>query len=93
MMLTKNFENEKVLVALSVISSFDLYFQVRGVRMIEQARKYPPGSEVIMTGINIPDMVQIIKEHGLVPVPIDYDLETMNPKSFDDVKAAITDKV
>jgi len=44
-------------------------------------------------GINIPDMVQIIKEHGLVPVPVDYDLETMAPKSFDEVKAAITDKV
>ena len=58
-----------------------------------QARKYPHGSEVVMMGINIPDMVQIIKEHGLVPIPVDYDLETMNPKSFDDVKAALTDKV
>lgn len=46
-----------------------------------------------MTGINIPDMVQIMKEHSLVPVPVDFDLTTMAPKSFDDVKAAITDKV
>lgn len=46
-----------------------------------------------MMGINIPDMVQIIKEHGLVPVPVDYDLETMSPKSMDDVKNAITPKV
>lgn len=57
MMLTKNFEKEKVLVALSVRSSFDLYFQVRRARINLKARKYPPGSEVIMTGINIPDMV------------------------------------
>jgi len=48
MMLTKDFEKEKVLVALSVRSAFDLYFQ---------ARKYPHGSEVVMMGINIPDMV------------------------------------
>jgi hypothetical protein len=46
-----------------------------------------------MTGINIPDMVQIIKEHGLVPVPIDYDLDTMTPKNYDDVKNATNEKV
>jgi hypothetical protein len=46
-----------------------------------------------MMGINIPDMVQIIKEHGLVPIPVDYNLDTMHPKSFDDVRSAITDKV
>lgn len=46
-----------------------------------------------MMGINIPDMVQIIKEHGLVPVPVDYDLDTMSPISFDEVKNAINEKV
>jgi hypothetical protein len=46
-----------------------------------------------MMGINIPDMVQIIKEHGLVPIPVDYNLDTMHPTSFDDVRSAITDKV
>jgi hypothetical protein len=46
-----------------------------------------------MTGINIPDMVQIMKEHGMVPVPIDYNLDTMHPVNLDDVKSAITDKV
>jgi perosamine synthetase len=63
------------------------------VNLTFQARKYPKGSEVVMMGINIPDMVQIIKEHGLVPVPVDYDIETMSPKSFDEIKEAITDKV
>ena len=46
-----------------------------------------------MMGINIPDMVQIIKEHGLIPVPVDYDLETMSPKSIEEIKEAVTDKV
>ena len=46
-----------------------------------------------MTGINIPDMVQIMKEHGLVPVPIDFDIETMKPLRMDDVKDAINEKV
>ena len=44
-------------------------------------------------GINIPDMVQIIKEHGLIPIPIDYDLNTMHPKDTNDIKLAINDKV
>ena len=46
-----------------------------------------------MTGINIPDMVQIIKEHGLVAVPVDFDLETMAPKNYDDIKNAVNEKV
>ena len=46
-----------------------------------------------MTGINIPDMVQIIKEHGLVPVPIDFDIDTMNPIRMDDIKDAINENV
>lgn len=44
-------------------------------------------------GINIPDMIQIMKEHGIVPVPVDYDLETMSPKSYDEIKNAVTSKV
>lgn len=40
--------NERAVVTFSVRSVLDLYLQVR---------KYPPGSEIIMTGINIPDMV------------------------------------
>jgi len=44
-----------------------------------------------MTGINIGDMIQIIKEHGLVPVPIDLDLYTMAP-SLEQIQAATTPK-
>lgn len=46
-----------------------------------------------MMGVNIPDMIQIIKEHGLIPVPVDYNIDTMTPNNWDDVKALTTDKV
>ena len=46
-----------------------------------------------MMGVNIPDMIQIIKEHGLIPVPVDYNIDTMTPNNWDDVKALTSDKV
>ena len=33
----------------------------------------------VMTAINIPDMVKVIREHGLVPVPVDIDPHTLAP--------------
>ena len=44
-------------------------------------------------GINIPDMIKIIQEHGLIPVPVDYDIDTMAPANFNDIKTLTTDKV
>lgn len=46
-----------------------------------------------MMGINIPDMIQIIKEYGCVPIPVDYDLNNMAPSSWEAIKEACTDKV
>ena len=46
-----------------------------------------------MTAITIPDMVQIVKYHGLVPVPVDLDPDTMAPVSPEAVESLITDKV
>jgi hypothetical protein len=46
-----------------------------------------------MMGVNIPDMIQIIKEHGLIPVPVDYNIDTMTPNNWDDIKALTSDKV
>jgi hypothetical protein len=46
-----------------------------------------------MTAINIPDMYQIVKEHGLIPVPFDFDLETMHPKGVEEFKTLINDNV
>ena len=56
------------LVTLSVRSAWDLYFQVK---------KFPKGSEVLFTGVTIPDMVRIAEEHGLVCVPVDLDPATI----------------
>ena len=41
----------------------------------------PKGSEVVMTGINIPDMVYILEHHDLKIVPVDLDLETLEIES------------
>jgi dTDP-4-amino-4,6-dideoxygalactose transaminase len=60
----------------------DLYLQVRN---------FPPGSEIIMTGINIPDMLKIMQEHKIVVVPVDLDIATMKP-SVEDVKKALSPK-
>jgi hypothetical protein len=46
-----------------------------------------------MMGVNIPDMIQIVKEHGLIPVPVDYNLDTMTPNNWDDIKNLTTEKV
>ena len=61
---------EKALVCLSVRSGFDLLLQ---------CLKLPAGSEVMMSAVTIPDMVRIVKHHGLVAVPIDLDFETLAP--------------
>lgn len=46
-----------------------------------------------MSAITIPDMVAIVKKHGLVPVPFDINPDTMAPYSIDDIKESITEKV
>ena len=47
----------------------------------------------MMSAINIPDMIKIVQEHGLICVPVDFDLETMAPKNIDDFKTLVTEKV
>lgn len=56
------------LVCLSVRSGLDLLLG-------ELA--WPAGSEVIVSAITIPDIPRILREHGLVPVPVDVDPETL----------------
>ena len=57
------------LAALSVRSSLDALFN---------ALDLPEGSEVLVSAITIQDMVTIIRAHGLVPVPIDLNTETLD---------------
>lgn len=57
------------LVCLSVRSGFDATLK---------ALSFPRGSEVVCSAITISDMVKILKAHGLVPVPIDMDMDTLS---------------
>ena len=62
---------ENVIVGLSVRTIFD---------SLLLTKNFKKGSEVIMTGITIPDMVKIVESHGLKIVPIDLDMETLQLK-------------
>jgi len=44
-----------------------------------------------MTAMNISDMIKIVEEHGLIPVPVDIDPFTMAP-TLTAIKAATTEK-
>lgn len=74
--------DNNVLVLASVRTSLDLYIQAKG---------FKSGSEVIITAINIPDMPRILRMHGLVPVPIDLDMDTLKTTP-ERVEEAITPK-
>jgi dTDP-4-amino-4,6-dideoxygalactose transaminase len=61
---------EEAIVSLSVRSGLDLLLTALDV---------PRGSGVITSAVTIPDMVRIIEHHGLVPVPVDVDEQTLQP--------------
>ena len=50
----------------------------------------PEGSEVVCTAVNIPDMFDLLRHHGLVPVPVDLDPATLAPDPGA-LEAAITE--
>ncbi len=54
---------------LSVRTGFDLALQ---------ALALPPGSEILVSAITIPHMLDIITHHGLVAVPVDLDMHTLS---------------
>ncbi|MBE9228343.1 DegT/DnrJ/EryC1/StrS family aminotransferase [Phormidium sp. LEGE 05292] len=62
--------HKQVLVTLSVRTAFDLWLQ---------ALNLPKGTEVLMIAINIRDMQEIVKNHGLIPVPVNIDLDNLAP--------------
>lgn len=74
--------HENMLTTMCVRTSFDL---------ILQSLNLPLGSEVLMTAMNIPDMVKIVRYHGLTAVPVDLDWQKMTPK-VDEFKKCITEK-
>jgi perosamine synthetase len=50
-----------------------------GLDLLLAALEYPPGSEILMSAMTIPDMARIVEHHRLVPVPVDLDLDTLGP--------------
>ena len=67
-------------VNLSVRSGFDSLLTTLA---------FEPGDEIAMSALTIPDMPNIVREHGLLPVPIDVEPESMNVRP-EQVEAAIS---
>jgi dTDP-4-amino-4,6-dideoxygalactose transaminase len=74
--------SERAFICLSIRTGFDLLLQ---------ALKLKAGSEILMTELTIPDMPKIVRHHGLIPVPIRINSESLAPIS-EDLEAAITTK-
>jgi hypothetical protein len=68
------------LVCFSVRSAFELLLE---------ALELPRHSEVLMSAITHPDMARIAERHGLVPVPVDLDLDSLGPR-LDLLERAVT---
>jgi perosamine synthetase len=62
--------DKEILITLSVRTAFDLFLQ---------SLKLPADSEILISAINIRDMVEIVELHGLIPVPVDISLENYEP--------------
>jgi dTDP-4-amino-4,6-dideoxygalactose transaminase len=72
--------SDEAIVSLSVRTGWDLFLATH---------RFSPGSEILTTGVTIPDMVRIIEHHGLVAVPIAVDASRLEP-SIDELERAIT---
>jgi perosamine synthetase len=73
---------EQSFACLSVRTGFDL---------VLEALRLPPGSEIVITALTIPDMVTIIQDHGLTPVPLDIAPDTLAP-DCEELKHCLTAK-
>jgi perosamine synthetase len=52
-----------------------------GLDLLLGALDYPRGSEILVSAVTIRDMIRVIEEHGLVPVPVDLDMATVTPRA------------
>ena len=57
--------------------------------LVLRSLELPPGSEVLISAITIPDMVAIIRSHRLVPVPVDLEVADLAPR-IDALHLAVT---
>ena len=63
-------DHDEAIFFLSLRSGFDA--------CLREAR-FPPGSHILVSAITIPDILEIIRSHGLVPIPVDLDPLTLEP--------------
>lgn len=63
-------DSDAWIATLSVRSAFDLLLTSLAL---------PEGSEVLLSALTIPHMAEIVAAHGLVPVPVDLDADTLSP--------------
>ena len=80
--LRKLWSQDKTIISLSLRTTFDAL-------LIH--KNFKSGSEVIVTGINIPDMTQIIHSHGLKNVPIDIDMKSLQ-LDYNSILNSVSDK-
>jgi dTDP-4-amino-4,6-dideoxygalactose transaminase len=65
------FGTTDAIATYSVRSGFDLLLQALDLK---------PGDEVLFSALNVKGMVKVVREAGLVPVPIDLDVAHMAPQ-------------
>jgi len=75
-----DYKNSHMLTCLSVRTAFDL---------VLTSLNFPPGSEILVTDINIPDMFNIMAAHDLVPIPLPVNKNTLSI-SPEQLESAIT---
>lgn len=69
------------LVGLTIRSGLDVMLTAQG---------WPTGSEVLISALTIPPVVEILRAHGLIPVPVDLDPRTGAP-DLEDFERARTE--
>ncbi len=52
-----------------------------GFNLLLDSLNLPAGSEVLVSAITIPQMIDLLKSHQLVPIPIDIDMGSLTVKS------------
>src|SRR5438132_692103 len=50
-----------------------------GLDLLLGTLQWPAGSEIVYSALNIPNMTMVARQHGIVPVPADLDLDTLAP--------------
>ena len=78
--IANEWQVDDAVVCLSVRSGFDLLLHSSG---------WQAGSEIIMSGLTIPDMPRIVEANQMKPVGVDIDLHTMCP-DIEQIRQKIT---